>query len=254
MQCAATALQDVPVENLPKLFPDIWKIIENRSEYFESPVDFLYQVGIVVNGEIPALRPDLIGEYFVYDWLFRNSEKTIQNFIFAIWKASVSTGIFFQRLLTDFHNSLNTFPERWNILFPDNIHLSKNALIVYVLLVVTATFYCNRVNEHMDSAIITADYANGLVLLITRQDLKDAERTIVRLEKLYNKHTDSGEIAVDFAKSLFILSRKQDKQNAKRTIACLEKLCNKQTDSIKIATTFVSYLVYLSHKQDTDVI
>lgn len=264
LQCAATALQDVPVENLPELFPDIWKIIENRSEYFESPVDFLYQIGIVVNGEIPALRPDLIGEYFVYDWLFRNSEKKIQNFIFAIWKASVSTGIFFQRLLTDFHNSLNTFPERWNILFPDNIHLSKNALIVYVLLVVTATFYCNRVIQceklvylleklvakYPHDLEIVSGFASGLVNLSREQNRHDTERTVARLEKLYDKYTNANKITVAFAAGLVILTSKQDLKDAEKTVTRLENFYDELPDLAEIVAAFSTSLVFLISKQD----
>lgn len=75
LQCAATALQGVSVEKLPELFPDIWKIIEDKSDYFESPEDFLYQIGLTVNDKLPALHPDIVGEYFVFDWLFEKRKK-----------------------------------------------------------------------------------------------------------------------------------------------------------------------------------
>ena len=75
----ATVLQDAPLSELQKLCPDLWKTIEKKADdyddVFDSPVDMLEQVGLAVNGQVSALRPDLIGEYYVYTWLLDHRDK-----------------------------------------------------------------------------------------------------------------------------------------------------------------------------------
>lgn len=262
LRCAATVLQDVPVENLPKLFPDIWKIIEKKSECYESPVDFLYQIGLVVKDELPALHPDLVGEYFVYDWLFQNCDK--KDFIFNIWKTPVPTAIFFERLFDDFGPLLNAFPDRWDILFPDSIHLSENSLIVYAMLVSSATFYCNRVIQcdklvgllekfvisYPENPEIISEFASGLVNLSGRQDEQDARRTVERLEKLFREYPENPEIAIRLANGLFNLSCIQDEQDAERTVDHIEKIFREHPEELEITADFAKSLVNLISKQD----
>ena len=264
LQCAATVLQDVPVENLQVLFPDIWKTIEDRAVYFETPVDFLYQIGMVVKDELPALRPDLVGEYFVFDWLFQNHVKTIQDFIFAIWKVPVPTSIFFNRLFDDFWHLLDAFPERWDILLPANIHLSENSLFIYAMLVLNVTAYCNIAVQckkmvdllekffinYPDETKIAVGFAYSLFNLSHKQDVSTAEKTVAHLEKLSNERSDVTEIAVCFAKGLVNLSNEQDVNAAEETIARLEKLSNERPDVTEIAVCFAIGLVNLSNKQD----
>jgi len=264
LQCAATVLQDVSIENLQELFPDIWKTIEDRSVYFESPIDFLYQIGLVVKNELPALRPDLVGEYFVYDWLFKNREKTIHDFIIAIWRTPLSAGIFFERLLDDFSHLLNASPERWNVLLPDSIPLSENSILFYAILVSSATFYCNIVVQcekladlleklaisYPDMSDIEVAFAEGLVNLSCKQDEQGAKRTVARLEKLYSEHSDIPKIEVAFAEGLINLSNKQDEQGAERTVARLEKLYSGYPVVAETATLFANVLLNLSNKQD----
>ena len=264
LQCVATTLQDISVENLQILFPDIWKIIEDRSIYFDSAEDFLYQVGIVVNDELPALRPDLVGEYYVYDWLFLNREQVIHDFIFAIWNEPVPTYIFFQQLFDDFNHLLNSIPERWNILFPDSMHLSEDSLFHYAKLVLTATFYCNKVLQceklvdllekfvisYPNITEIAVSYANSLVNLSYEQEEQAAEKTIRRLEKLSLEHPNVMEIKIAFAKSLVNLIIKQNEHNAERTVRRLEKLSSEHKNAMNIASIFAKGLVGLSIKQD----
>ncbi len=266
LQCVATVHQDVPVENLPKLFPDIWRIIESKSEYFESPADFLYQIGLVVKENLFALRPDLVGEYYVYDWLFQNHQKTIQDFIFSIWKNPNPACIFFGRLFDDFGYLLDASPELWDILLPDNIHLSRKSLSDYAMLVSNAILYCNIVEQceklvdllekfvfiypDLNELGIELCLANGLYNLSIKQNEQDAERTVARLEKLYRVHSNMFKIEVYFAKGLFMLAAKQDKQKAEKIITRLEKLFREHSDEEEIAVDFANGLYNLTCVQD----
>lgn len=268
LQCAATALQGISVENLPELFPYIWKIIEDKSEYFESPWDFLYQIGLTVNDNIPALRPDLVGEYFVYDWLFHNQEKkhdkTCQNFIFAIWNFPRPAFIFFERLIEDFNHLLNAIPKTWDIFFTDSILSLKNASLYYSKYVLNATYYCNDgvqceklvsllekiFTRYPHNPEIATAFAGGLFNLSNKQDVQYAERTVGNLEIFYTKHTDITGIASELAKSLFNLSNRQDRLDAERTIERLEKLSAGHPDAIEITILYAKGLFNLSNDQD----
>lgn len=264
LQCVATTLQDILIEDLQELVPDIWRVIEYNSVCFVSPKDFLYQVGLIVKDELPALRPDLVGEYFVYDWLFKNSEKEIKNFIFTIWKFPIPTEIFFGRMLNDFGHLLNAFPERWDILFPNNIPLPKSSISIYAILVSNAVFYCNTVAQcerlvdlledffsiYPDVLEIAVLFANGLVNLSYKQNKQGREKTIERLEKLCSKFPDIPEITISFSKSLVNLSYEQDEKDMEKTVECLKKLYSKFPDVSEIAVSFSKGLINLNRGQD----
>lgn len=264
LQCISTALQDVCVENLQELFPDIWRVIEYNSICFVSPKDFLSQIGLVVKDELPALRPDLVGEYFVYDWLFKNSEKEIKNFIFTIWKFPIPTQIFFGRMINDFGHLLNAFPERWDILFPNNIPFPKSSISIYAILVSNATFYCNAVaqcerlvdlledfsSSYPDILEIAVLFANGLVNLSYKQNKQGRERTVERLEKLYSRLPNVPEIAVSFSKGLVNLSYEQDEKDMEKTVEYLKKLNSKLPDIPEIVVSVSKGLINLNRGQD----
>lgn len=264
LKCTATALQGVPVEKLTELLPDIWKIIEDKSDYFESPEDFLYQIGLIVNGNLPALRPDIVGEYFVFDWLFEKRAKTIHDFILTIWKYPVLAAIFFERLIQDFGHLLNEFPERWDILFTDSILSFKNASLYYPKYVLNATYYCNAVEQceklvslldkfvtrYPNNPEIAIAFAGSLFNLSNKQDRQDAEGTVKRLEKFYADHSDITEVTAELAKGFFNLSNKQDGKDAEKTIGCLEKLYIKHSDAVEITILFAKGLFNLSCEQN----
>lgn len=264
LQCVATTLQDILIEDLQELVPDIWRVIEYSSVCFVSPKDFLYQVGLIVKDELPALRPDLVGEYFVYDWLFKNSEEEIKNFIFTIWKFPIPTEIFFGRMLNDFGHLLNAFPERWDILFPNNIPLPKSSISIYAILVSNAVFYCNTVaqcerlvdlledffSSYPDVLEIAVLFANGLVNLGYKQNKQGRERTIKHLEKLYSKFPDASEIAIPFSKGLVNLSYEQDEEEMEKTVECLKKLNSKFPNVSEIEDSLTKGVINRNHGQD----
>lgn len=264
LKCAATALQGIPVENLQKLFPDIWKIIKDKSKDFESPEDFLYQTGLTFKDKLTALRPDVVGEYFVCRWLFKQNEKTIHDFVAAIWKEPVPAIIFFDRLICNFGHLLNENPERWDRLYSDRILLPENALKYYPQHVLNATYYCNSAvqceklvylleifaNKYPDDSKIAFAFAGGLFNLSNKQDRRYAESTIGRLEKFSADNPDVIEIAVELAKALFNLSNKQDVLSAEGSIARLEKICAGYPDVTEIVILFAKGLFNLSCEQD----
>lgn len=104
LQYTATVLQDASLQDLKLLCPEAWTVIEKKEETVgsaDSPEDMLEQIGLAADGQVPALRPDLIGEYAVYTWLQEHPEKS-QEFLTAVWAEPLPAAVFFDRLISDY--------------------------------------------------------------------------------------------------------------------------------------------------------
>ena len=208
----ATVLQDASLEELQELCPDLWKTVEERAKkydtIFDSPVDMLEQVGLAVNGQVSALRPDLIGEYYVYAWLLDHRDKA-KKFIFAAWQKPSSTGVFFRRLFKDYYYLLNENAENWELILPEAIPLSEDIALDYAKNLINATYYCNIV--------------------------KECERQVKIQEAIAHTYPKNSEIAIVFAMCLVNLRYKQDEQGGKETVDRLESLTEEYKDVPDIA-------------------
>ena len=263
----ATVNQDASLEDLEKLCPDTWKVIENRADrydtIFASSADMLEQIGLAVRRSIPALRPDLIGEYYVYTWLHDNQDKA-KDFIAAAWWEPLSTDVFFSRLLKDYNHLLNEDVNNWKLILPEFIPETEYSASAYAGILVDALYYCSITDEcerqvemqeaivqkYPQNSIIAIRLAKGLVNLSAKQDEHGATDTIARLETLAAEHNDVTEIAIELANGLVNLSNKQDEHGAKDTIARLETIAAEYKDVAEIAIALAKGLVNLSNKQD----
>ena len=259
----ATVLQDVSWEELQLLCPDTWAIIQRKADSFDSPANMLEQAGLVVKGTIFALRPDLIGEYFVYTWLVRHPDKA-QRFLYAVWQRPVPTAVFFNRMFHDYGNMLNENAKHWELIFPSNIPMSEDAAWLYAMLLASATHYCCIVDGRKQQTNLlkklASDYptnlkfvfalSEGLVNLSYKQDEQRALDTITHLERLATEHSEVPYIVIKLATGLFNLSDKQDEQGALDTITRLERLATEHPKMPDIAILFAEGLVNLSYKQD----
>ena len=263
----ATVLQDASLEDLEKLCPDTWKVIKNRADrndtIFESTANMLEQIGLAVRESIPALRPDLIGEYYVYTWLHEHSEKA-KKFLAAAWREPLSTGVFFSRLLKDYNHLLNEDVNNWKLILPEFIPETEYSAFAYAGILVDALYYCSITDEcerqvemqeaiaqkYPQNSIIAIALAKGLVNLSNKQDEHGAKNTVARLESLAAEYKDVTEIAIELADGLFNLSCDQDEQGATDTIARLETLAAEHNDVTEIAIRLANGLFNLSNKQD----
>ena len=259
----ATVLQDVPLDELQALCPNTWDSIQRKAECFASPEVMLEQIGLAADGTVFALRPDLIGEYFVCTWLY-DCPHEAQRFLSSVWQRPAPTTVFFDRIFHDYSYLLNEDKNHWKSILPINIPALKNTARLYAILLVNATYHCNiaeeckcqvdrlkeLADEHPDVPDIAIRFANGLVNLSNKQDEQGARETIARLERLADEHPDVSDIAIGFANGLFNLSNEQDEQGARETIARLERLADEHPDVPDIAIRFANGLLNLSNKQD----
>lgn len=264
LQCAATALLGISLDELKELFPKEWNIIERKSDRFESPEELLTKIGLIVNNEIPAVRPDLVGEYYVFNWLIKHDMHTVHCFLNAIWHKSLLAAFFLDRIINDYKQFINENQEYWNVFVPPKIDLSVENVLFYSMFISNLTGYCNMIDrcvkyinilehlyiENYDTTEIAVSYARGLYNLSNKQEETEAKQTIECLEYLCLKHSDVTEIAIWFARGLFNLSNRQKEQSAVITINKLEELSYKYTDVRDITIVLAMGLFNLLSKQE----
>lgn len=260
----ATVLQNASLEELQMLCPNTWDIIQRKADSFVSPADMLEQASLAERGTVFALRPDLIGEYFVYTWLLRHSEEA-QQFLYTVWLRPARANVFFNRMFHDYSYVLNENAKHWELILPNNIPTSENTTWFYEMLLVNAIHYCSIIEEcqrqinllemlvfahpmNLDIAIVL--FAKGLVNLSAKQDTLGAQDTIARLERLAVEHQNVLDITVLLAQGLCNLSAEQDVLGAQNTIARLECLVAQHPDEPDIAIELAKGLVNLSIDQD----
>ena len=266
--CLATVSQNIKIKDLRELCPEEWEIIETKAENFETPEALLEQIGIAVlepgKDRVLALCPDLIGEYFVYQWLIQQKEEIAENFFRAAWQQPVSSLIFFDRMFQDYSYLLNATPEHWEVLLPKNFLISLKITVYYSVLLANAVNYCMSicrctrmvslletiVSDYPEILEVTIELAKGLFNLSNMQDERKAQETIGRLEKLVEKNSENSEIAVIFARGLVNFINKQNERGAQETIGRLERLVERNPDNPEIVVNLAIGLFNLSCGQD----
>lgn len=263
LQIMATVLQNASLETLKKLCPRKWDVLQQKSVSFISPASILEKTGLAVNGEISALRPDLIGEYFVYTWLLENQNEKKQ-FLRAIWQEPDSTGLFFYRMFNDYGYLLNENPKHWELFLPNIIPSSEREALFYGMFVVNVIHFCEivkicqqqvellknmslRYPENLEIVIL---FAEGLTNLITKQNEPEASETIKQLEQLVFANPNVSGLTSLLAEGFLNLSTKQNEKAAQKTIWHLEYLTLANQKMTKIAILFAKGLINLCCKQD----
>lgn len=185
LHAMATVCQDAPYAQLQLLCPEDWQAVTNHAANYAGPEELLQFIGLGSRDSVEALRPDLVGEYFVLSWLLQNAGQA-EAFLQAAWQNPEATAVFLERTIHDYAYLLNESPEHWQLLFPDIQLESPDAAIWAARLLVNATSLCTIPAE--------------------------CTRLADQLEAIAVAHPDVPEIAIEFAKRLFSLSSRQDAQ------------------------------------------
>ncbi len=268
LYCIATVLQDIPINIVKDLCSDTWDMIDKRTDMLESPEELLKQIGLLVNNEMPALCPDLIGEYFVYNWIVEQSKKAkekVEQFLSEVWKMPNRTTVFFDRMFFDYKDFINESPEQWELFISDK-YLSGNeqSILLHAILLLNITSYCDillqcekatallkhYILSYPNQPNIVLIYANGLVNLSIKQDEQGAIQTVNQLQILAEKYPQQLDIVLTYAQGLVNLSIKQDEQGRMQTVTLLQTLAEKYPQQLDIVLTYAQGLVNLSIKQD----
>ena len=260
----ATVLQNMSLEDLQQLCPNIWTIIQRKSDTFVSPASMLEQIGLVVKGTVFALRPDLMGEYFVYTWLLQHPDE-VQQFLYSTWQRPDPTSVFFDRIIKDYSYLLNKSAEHWKLVVPSDIPaLNDTALIDYIGFLVGAIIKCEIAKErdrqfnllnklasnnlmNLNVAIVFAKEMDIVGCFQNEHCIRD---TIAILDRLAVEYPDVQDILVARARSLARLSYKQAEQSAQVTVARVESLAAEHPDVPDILSVLANGLANFIEKQD----
>ncbi|MEE0027473.1 MAG: hypothetical protein U0J70_07775, partial [Atopobiaceae bacterium] len=186
----ATVFQGGEFELIRTLCTDEWSKLERAATSIglDGTEELLDHIGLTKNGTVKPMEPDLMGEYFVFDWLCKTKPEKRDAFIARAWTQEISTVIFFDRLFTDYAHLLNEEPNRWLWFLPPSD--SDSTLVLPFLAWIRATLLTNM------SAICS--------------DSKTCTEIVGRIEALLADFPGDREVALELAKGLFNLSCKQD--------------------------------------------
>ena len=259
----ATVLQDASLGELQALCPDTWDSIQRKAECFVSPEDMLEQIGLAVDGTVFAVRPDLIGEYYVYTWL-RDYSSEVNRFLSSAWQWPANTALFFGCLFDDYSYLLNKDKKYWEMILPNDAPKLRSIAMFYATLLMDAIRNCNIIEERKrqikllnelasecpDVPQVIICLAEALHNLSYKQDEQSVWKTIAHLQHLADKHLDLPDIVIMLAKALFNLSKKKNEPNVRRAIAHLECLVAEYPDVPNLVIVLAKALYNLSQRQN----
>ena len=261
VKAIATIYGDIQLSQIESSFPEVWKGLKQCADKLDIiEQNLLEDVGFCNSEEqVVALRPDLVGEYFVIQIL---QEKKQWNLLFIKnWEKNLSIWNFLYRINLDYGKQLDeTF---WKMFFefnPNkyNIHTYTYSVLLVNLLAIGVQIskaICELEalnNKFADNERLAVAYAKGLVNLSAKQEAEEVKKTIEALRELYEKQKENEEIAVRYAKGLMNLSVKQETEEAKETVGKLKKLHESREENEEIAVRYAKGLMNLSAKQETE--
>ena len=260
----ATALQDAEAEALSALTP-AWNKIVNEAEGLGlcSAADLMARLGLGSGETVAAIRPDILGEYFVLRWLVKNPKQS-SPFIAAIWRAPWKAAVFLDRITSDFTALLDEEPSRWELLLSMPEGHSRAVALVYAMLLMNAACSTQKLAvaelavvrqetlaaAWLEDREIAVQLAKGLFNLLVDQDPAGRAATVRRLESLAGAWPEDREIAIQFAKGLVNLTADQDPAGRAATVRRLEALAAAWPEDREIAAVFARGLVNLTAVQD----
>ena len=267
--CVSTVVKGISAGKLREICPDVWEIIVEKSEYFESPMDLLYSLGIMSKGDIlSAIRPDLVGEYFVFDWMTRQRDETIQSFLSAVWKIPRPVVLFFYRVLFGYGELCNESAEKWDVFLLNDICLSRDVATLYALFLTSAIGKCNLqgpcekqicqmerlLTFYPDIMEILVAYANSMVNLISKQDVASSRKTVEQLKELASIHRDIPQVTIALAKGMVNLEENEELTNKQEIADYLEQLAGKYPDLPELIECYANSLVRVCAKQSGELL
>ena len=263
---AATVLQDVDTEEIERLYPE-WKGLTQRAkgQGFRSVTSLLERLGLCRGNMVQALRPDILGEYFVLRWMMENRDpEACREFRNALWTRSFDSAVFWDRVSADFTDVLDEGATGWETLLPSTEHVSVGDAIPFAMWLVNATARTRnlQIAGSLVSRLkaVTQDWAGdreialalakGLVNLSSEQDAAGAAATVKRLEAVAKDWPGDREIVLELANGLVNLSNKQDAAGAAATVKRLEAVAQDWAGDREIVLALAKGLFNLSSEQD----
>ena len=262
IQCVSAVIQGIPAEKLQEHCSVVWEIILKRSEYFESPMNLLYNLGLMNKDVMPALKPYLFSVYFVYHWLNRQQKETIQSFLSTVWEIPRPTVLFFIGLLVEYKVLLNESAEKWDMLILDTLPKSQESIMLYSMFLLNTITHCNitvqcekhfcqlenLINTNENNPEMLIAFAYSMVNLLAKQEVRGAQEIIQKLKKLVSIHPQIPELPIALAKGLVNFIHNEGVSNIREISDYLESMTDTYPDVPEIINCFADSLVRLGNK------
>ena len=258
----ATIYDDISIENFKSKYSDIYndlnRLIANI-DTVESTEDFLNTIGLIEDDLIKAIKPDLIGEYFICKQIENHANLSL--LFIENWEAEISVFEVLIRMCYDYGDLLNKNKDfiKKILLFNSN---NEESLYLYSYLMLFLTYHCaknddieayfNKINVLLENDMdekIAESLANSLFNLIIKQEIEGRKKIVTRIEKLNKRYPKSKEIVLTLAKSLVNLILEQELKEIKKTVARIEELNKRYPESEEIAVRLAKSLFNLTVKQ-----
>ena len=263
---AATVLQDADTENLKELYPG-WTNLTRRAKEkgFLSADDLLCHLGLCCGNMVQALRPDILGEYFVLRWLLGNHDtEACREFLNTLWTRGLDSAVFWDRVIYDYNDVLDREASHWEAILPNIDGFFADDAIPFAMWLANATAETTKL--HTAETLVSRlealakgwprnqDYFRNIANVMVKQNSKQGhtEATVKRknLEDLARALYGDPQLLLQLSRGLVNLSEKQEAADATATINRLEALAIEWAGAREITLEFAKGLAYLISKQE----
>ena len=241
-----------PLKEASTCLTDRFQRISRRKEVFG---DFLDDQQC-----LKALEPDVIGEYYVVEYLldiygseeyshliklFGKSLKEFNYFLFRCTNDYLWQKRYEQIVLGEF-SIFNSIDKIISAMLLANITALQTD-IEYVKRIVSE--FKKYADESEDMAVM---YARVLFNLSNKQDKEERTQTVKVLWEVYEAHKGNEKIGEAYARGLFNLTLVQDKEESEQTIKVLREVYEVHKGNEEICIQYAKGLCDLSRKQDKE--
>lgn len=258
----STAMQGILVKQAETLCKKQWECLTNAAIQagLEDPATLLSRIGLLRENLLQPMKPDIIGEYFVYQWLINADDEEKDSFLKSVWSEPINTGIFFRHILTDYSHLLYVNPEHYSKIIPPDLlitdHASDNLTEFGRLYVNGGYWQMFRLLGLRQRSIWNPDLARELAYVLYKLsnhlDIVGREEMTSRLEMVQRDFPDDQYIAELLAAGLYNLAHEQEGSSAKGTLSKLEQLQKAFPDNYEIAYELAKGLVNLMVSQQSE--
>lgn len=209
--------------------------------------------------QLEPLKPDIVGEYFVLNYIDRNCySDNCKQMIEACWEKSEE---FLPFLIRCVRSYLGEFPDlvfgKQPILFCGARPFDQ-ALVLFGMTTLSEITICQKALKHIEGLYqkypesqLAEVFAMCLFNLSAQQEVvEDLQSTAAELKALSDMWPEVSDIALEYTKGLVNLSLKQDKTEARKTVFELKAIHEQWPEVPEIALRYANGLVNLSLKQD----
>lgn len=267
----ATIFQDEYIGYLYKYVPDEWTKMDKLvcEQGYISVSDFLSYIGLNSGGEISAIRPDILGEYYVIRWLLSNAQENDKKSFFEhIWYRPSEAFNFFYRLSRDYAGTLDKNIEIWDIITTFKDEWPKPVLL-FITFEIGIAFIATKMDSvrsmlekrlHEIYAINSGDiefvksYAQGLSYYVRYQKTESIDDDLGRLETLYYEHNEIEIVKKSYVDALSELIERQKIGDASASCKKLKEIFSINENEAWALRSYVKGLRLLSEKQKGEVL